>query len=76
MIRIKPPLKYVPGYAGTLMQKHSVTASVTETPKRNAMSNAERQRLFRQRKFLKAERERMRGLTDAQFLAETVNADG
>ena len=46
-----------------------VTASVTEKPKRNAKSNAERQRLFRLRK-------RMRGLTDEQFLAETVNADG
>ena len=46
-----------------------VTASVTEKPKRNAKSNAERQRLFRQRK-------RMRRLTDEQFLAETVNADG
>jgi hypothetical protein len=40
------------------------------------MSAAERQRLFRQRKFLKAERERMAGLTDDQFLAETVGADG
>jgi hypothetical protein len=56
--------------------KPIVTKRVTETPKRNAMSNAERQRLFRQRKFLRAERERMRGLTDEQFLAETVGADG
>jgi hypothetical protein len=40
------------------------------------MSAAERQRLSRQRKFLKAEHERMGGLTDAQFLAETVGADG
>jgi hypothetical protein len=40
------------------------------------LSNAERQRLFRQRKFMKKERERMNGLTPEQFLAETVNADG
>jgi hypothetical protein len=49
--------------------KPTVTARVTEQPKRNAKSNAERQKAWRKRRKLK-------GKTDAEWLAETVGADG
>jgi len=72
MIKVKPLTKKqrapLERFLGCEIRE-TVTAGVTENPKRNGKSNAERQRLFRLRK-------RMRGLTDEQFLAETVNADG
>ncbi len=49
--------------------KPLVTARVTGKPKSNGKSNAERQKAWRKRKKLK-------GKTDAEWLAETVGADG
>ncbi len=70
MIRIKEPV------TKTVTPSQKLSRKVGRPAKGQAMSVAERQRLSRQRKFIAKERERMRGLTDEQFLAETVGADG
>ena len=70
MIKVREPV------TKTVTPSQKLSRKVGRPSKPNAMSGAERQRLSRQRKFLAKERARTAGLTDEQFLAETVNADG